>query len=153
MKKIPYSKYTPGSHKRKTYEMARRSDILTPYLVIPAYISFLICKLLKGLIFTCSLFWHFRHLTVSDFMKTVASTSHEAGKVMPPITCKANSTLGDVVHSLASKLVHRIYVVDGEEDEVIGVITLRDVISCFIYEPPNYFDDYLGFSAEELLKR
>ena len=100
-----------------------------------------------------SYLYNSRHLTVDDFIKTVASTSTEVGKVIPPITCKPNSTLGDIVHSLASKAVHRIYVVSGEEDEVVGVITLRDVISCFIYEPPNYFDNYLGSSAKELLKR
>lgn len=86
-------------------------------------------------------------------MKTVASVSQEVEKVSPAVTCKTNSTLGDVVHSLSSKAVHRIYVVAEDENEVIGVITLRDVISCFIYEPPNYFDDYLGGSAKELLKK
>ena len=71
---------------------------------------------------------------------------------MPPITCKVESTLGDVIHSLASMSVHRIYIV-GKDNEVVGVITLRDVISCFIFEPQNYFDDYFGFSVKELLKK
>lgn len=108
---------------------------------------------IRYLLLQPDLFSNFRHLTVNDFMKTVTSMSQEAGKVTPPITCKTNSTLGDVVHSLASKSVHRIYVAAEEEDEIVGVITLRDVISCFIYEPPNYFDDYLGYSAKEVLKR
>ncbi|KAH9609177.1 hypothetical protein KSS87_002403 [Heliosperma pusillum] len=91
--------------------------------------------------------------TFKDFIKTIATISQEVGKVMPAITCKLDVTLGDVIHNLASKVVHRIYVVTGKEDEVVGVITLRDVISCFIFEPPNYFDDYFGFSAKELLKK
>ncbi len=86
-----------------------------------------------------------------DFMHTIAS--QETGKVIPPITCKLDSTLGSVIHSLASNSVHRIYVVAGEEDEVVGIITLRDVISCFIYEPPNHFDDYFGFAVKEMLNK
>lgn len=92
----------------------------------------------------------FRKLTVMDFVHIIAS--QEAGKVVPPITCKPNSTLGSVIHKLASRSVHRIYVVAGEEDEVVGVITLRDVISCFIYEPPNHFDNYFGFAVKEMLE-
>lgn len=84
-------------------------------------------------------------------MNTVLATTQDYSKVMPPITCKLDSTLGTVIHSLASKSVHRIYVVDGEEDRVAGVITLRDVISCFIFEPPTHFDNYYGFSAKEML--
>lgn len=78
----------------------------------------------------------FRKLTVMDFMHTIAS--QETGKVIPPITCKLNSTLASVIHTLASKSVHRIYVVAGEDDEVAGIITLRDVISCFIYDPESF---------------
>ncbi|KNA25535.1 hypothetical protein SOVF_003620 [Spinacia oleracea] len=107
---------------------------------------------IRYLLLQPNLFSNYRHLTVNDFMKTVTSMCQEAGRIMPPITCKSDTTLGDVIHSLASKSVHRIYVV-AEEDEVIGVITLRDVISCFIYEPPNYYDEYLGYSAEVLLDR
>ncbi|XP_074274544.1 SNF1-related protein kinase regulatory subunit gamma-1-like [Silene latifolia] len=108
---------------------------------------------IRYLLLKPELFSNFRNLTVKDFIKTIASISQEVGKVMPAITCKVESTLGDVIHNLASKMVHRIYVVTGKEDEVVGVITLRDVISCFIFEPANYFDDYFGFSAKELLKK
>lgn len=108
---------------------------------------------IRYLLLKPELFSNFRYLTVKDFMKTIASTAQESGKVVPPITCKPDSTLGNVIHSLASKSVHRIYVVGEEEDEVIGVITLRDVISCFIFEPPNHFDDYFGFSVKEMLNR
>ncbi|KAH7570145.1 hypothetical protein ACOSP7_018114 [Xanthoceras sorbifolium] len=108
---------------------------------------------IRHLLLKPELFSNFRHLTVRDFMNTVVSTTRDSGKVMPPITCKLESTLGSVIHSLASRSVHRIYVVADKEDEVVGVITLRDVISCFIYEPPNHFDSYFGFSAKEMLNQ
>lgn len=102
---------------------------------------------IRYLLLKPELFSNFRDLTVNDFIKTIAAVSTEVGKVMPALTCKINSTLGEIIHSLASKSVHRLYVVSDEGDEVIGVITLRDVISCFIYEPPNYFDNYLSGST------
>ena len=85
-----------------------------------------------------------------DFMNTVVSTTEGTGRVTPPITCKPDATLGSLVHALASKSVHRIHVVNQSE-EVVGVITLRDVISCFVYEPPNHFDSYFSFSTKEML--
>ncbi|PIN04081.1 5'-AMP-activated protein kinase, gamma subunit [Handroanthus impetiginosus] len=98
------------------------------------------------------LFTNFRELTVKDFVVTITSaTNNTAGKSITPITCKHDSTLESVIDTLASKAVHRIYVVAGEQNEVMGVITLRDVISCFVKEPPNFFHDYFGFAAQELL--
>ncbi|GMY26057.1 SNF1-related protein kinase regulatory subunit gamma-1-like isoform X3 [Fagus crenata] len=108
-------------------------------------------KDIRYLLLKPELFSNFRKLTVMDFMHTIAS--QETGEVIPPITCKLDSTLGSVIHSLASNSVHRIYVVAGEDDEVVGIITLRDVISCFIYEPPNHFDDYFGFAVKEMLNK
>lgn len=87
-----------------------------------------------------------------DFMNSIAATSHNTGKVITPITCKPDSSLGTVIHTLASNSVHRIYIV-GDGDEVVGVITLRDVISCFIFEPPNHFDNYFGFAVQEMLSQ
>ncbi|XP_016478130.1 SNF1-related protein kinase regulatory subunit gamma-1-like isoform X2 [Nicotiana tabacum] len=106
---------------------------------------------IRFLLLKPELFSNFRQLTVTGFMNTVASVTHDATKVSTPITCKLDSALGNVIDTLASKLVHRIYVTAGEDDEVIGVITLRDVISCFIFEPQNFFDNYFGFSAQEML--
>ncbi|XP_021299605.1 SNF1-related protein kinase regulatory subunit gamma-1-like [Herrania umbratica] len=106
---------------------------------------------IRHLLLKPELFSNFRQLTVKDFMNTVVSMGQEFGRLTPPITCKVDSTLGSVIQSLATKLVHRIYVVAENEYEVIGVITLRDVISCFIFEPPNFFDSYFGFSVKEML--
>ncbi|XP_065863081.1 SNF1-related protein kinase regulatory subunit gamma-1-like [Euphorbia lathyris] len=99
---------------------------------------------IRHLLLEPQLFKNFRQLRVMDFMITVSSNK-EVGRVLPPITCKTDVTLGGVIDRLASNSIHRIYVVAGDGNEVVGVITLRDVISCFIYEPPNHSDDYFGF--------
>ncbi|XP_062160959.1 SNF1-related protein kinase regulatory subunit gamma-1-like [Alnus glutinosa] len=104
---------------------------------------------IRYLLLEPELFSNFRKLTVMDFLHTIAT--QEIGKAIPPIICNLDSTLGSVIQSLSSKSVHRIYAVAGD-DEVVGVITLRDVISCFIYEPPSHFDNHLGFSVKEMLK-
>ncbi|XWS69748.1 hypothetical protein CRYUN_Cryun04dG0206000 [Craigia yunnanensis] len=108
---------------------------------------------IRHLLLKPELFSNFRQLTMKDFMNTVVATGQEFGRLTPPITCKVDSTLASVIQSLATKMVHRIYVVAENENEVIGVITLRDVISCFIFEPPNYFDSHFGFSVKEMLNR
>ncbi|KAM7269079.1 hypothetical protein ACFE04_024576 [Oxalis oulophora] len=107
---------------------------------------------IRHLLLKPELFSSFRQLSVMDFMNVVTQIQ-ESGRVMPPITCTQDSTLGNVIHCLASKSVHRIYVTAGNEDAVVGIITLRDVISCFIHEPPNHFDDYFGFSVKEMLNQ
>ncbi|KAG5522388.1 hypothetical protein RHGRI_034539 [Rhododendron griersonianum] len=107
---------------------------------------------IRYLLLQPKLFSNFRQLTVMDFMNSIAATSHNTGKVITPITCEPNSSLGTVIHTLASNSVHRIYIVE-DGDEVVGVITLRDVISCFIYEPPNHFDNYFGFAVQEMLSQ
>ncbi|KAI4314202.1 hypothetical protein L6164_027135 [Bauhinia variegata] len=96
------------------------------------------------------LFSNFRKLTVADFMTTIVEATRETGRITHPITCKPDSTLGDVIHTLASHSIHRIYAVN-ENDDVMGVITLRDVITCFITEPSYHFDDYFGFAVREML--
>ncbi|KDP21218.1 hypothetical protein JCGZ_21689 [Jatropha curcas] len=105
---------------------------------------------IRHLLLEPELFTNFRQLTVSDFTQIISSTQ-ETGRVIPPITCKVDVTLGSVIHILASKSVHRIYAVAGNENEIAGVITLRDVIACFVYEPPNHSDNYLGFSVKDVL--
>ncbi|XP_022643281.1 SNF1-related protein kinase regulatory subunit gamma-1-like isoform X1 [Vigna radiata var. radiata] len=93
---------------------------------------------------------NFRQLTVMDFLKRIVSSSLQTGNAShQPITCKPDSTLQSVIHTLASQSIHRIHVVDGQ-DELVGVITLRDVISCFVTEPPYHFDDYYGFAVKEI---
>ncbi|XP_073035647.1 SNF1-related protein kinase regulatory subunit gamma-1-like [Primulina eburnea] len=108
---------------------------------------------IRFLLLRPELFASFRELTAKDFITTIASATDNIGKTATPITCKPDSTLGSVIDTLATMAVYRIYVVSGLDNEVIGVITLRDVISCFITEPPNFFDDYFGFAAKEILNK
>jgi CBS-domain-containing membrane protein len=85
-------------------------------------------------------------------MKTLGSTLPDSGEnclVSPPPTCTADASLGSVIDSIASRITHRIYVVYGEM-EVVGVVTLRDVISCFIHELQGYCDNILASAMEKL---
>ncbi|KAK8958240.1 SNF1-related protein kinase regulatory subunit gamma-1-like [Platanthera guangdongensis] len=84
----------------------------------------------------------FRHMTVRDFVEAIESTSSV-------LTCDSDALLGTVIDSLASRKVHRVYVEKG--GEVVGVVTLRDVISCFICEPPKYSEDFFLSMKEKLM--
>lgn len=109
-------------------------------------------KDIRFLLLKQKLFTNFRKLTVKDFLNTIAATSEENMKVVSPITCKLGSTLGDVISTLSSNSVHRIYVI-GDSNDVIGIITLRDVISCFITEPPNYSMEVHGYDVKDMLSK
>ncbi|RLN24916.1 SNF1-related protein kinase regulatory subunit gamma-1-like isoform X1 [Panicum miliaceum] len=100
---------------------------------------------IRFLLLRPDLFSNFRQLTVIEFMKTLGSTLPDSENclVQPPPTCAPDTSLGSVIDSIASRITHRIYVVDGDL-EVVGVVTLRDVISCFIHEPPGYCNIYLA---------
>ncbi|CAN6852133.1 unnamed protein product [Brassica oleracea var. botrytis] len=108
---------------------------------------------IRYLLLQPEVFSNFRHLTVRNFTTKIATAGEEYGLAIPAITCRPDSTLGSVINSLASRSVHRVYVGEGDENELYGVITLRDVISCFVSEPPNHFENCLGFSVKEMLKR
>ncbi|GFP80035.1 snf1-related protein kinase regulatory subunit gamma-1-like [Phtheirospermum japonicum] len=108
---------------------------------------------IRFLLLKPELFSNFRGLTVKDFITTVAAATNDTGRTVTPITCKPDSTLSNVIDTLATRGVHRIYMVADEHNEVLGVITLRDVISCFINEPPKFFDNYFGFAAQEILNQ
>ncbi|KAF2606539.1 hypothetical protein F2Q68_00046167 [Brassica cretica] len=108
---------------------------------------------IRYLLLQPEVFSNFRQLTVKTFAAKIATAGEKYGSASLAITCRPDSTLGSVINSLASRSVHRVYVADGDEDELYGVITLRDVISCFVSEPPNYFENCLGFSVKEVLNR
>lgn len=90
-----------------------------------------------------------------DFLKAIGPKNPISGSesVPPPVTCTADDSLRTVIERLATRSVHRIYVVDGDNMNITGIVTLRDVIACFVYEPPDHFDNYLGFAIEEMLNR
>ncbi|TKW15828.1 hypothetical protein SEVIR_5G213800v4 [Setaria viridis] len=107
---------------------------------------------IRFLLLRPDLFSNFRQLTIIEFMKTLGSTLPDSGNnclVKPPPTCAPDTSLGSIIDSIASRITHRIYVVD-DDLEVVGVVTLRDVISCFIHEPPGYCDSYLASAMENL---
>eukprot|EP00249_Psilotum_nudum_P013454 c24340_g1_i3 orf=304-1608(+) len=96
-----------------------------------------------------TLFEQHKSLKVLDFMKTVISTCKNSSSLimMPAVTCTLQSILSEVIDTLSSKGIHRIHVVD-DQSCVIGVVTLRDIISCFVSEPEHYFDGYIGGIAK-----
>lgn len=89
-----------------------------------------------------------RKLRVMEFLETVGSAIPDSGLDVPPLTCGPNDSLGSIIEKISSRYVHRIYVVEGTEPQMIGVITLRDVISCFITEPHENLDSILRSSVE-----
>ncbi|KAL0910107.1 hypothetical protein M5K25_021046 [Dendrobium thyrsiflorum] len=102
---------------------------------------------IRFLLLKPELFSGFRELTVMNFIKAIETTCPDSGTQLP--TCTPDTCLGSVIDSLASRSVHRIYVVNG--DEVIGVVTLRDVISCFIYEPPGYLEESFCSAIKDMV--
>jgi CBS-domain-containing membrane protein len=95
----------------------------------------------------CALILFGSHLTVLEFMQTIADVEAQTG-TSPPVTCAKTDSLGKVIETLASKNQYRIYVVD-ETTRLMGVITLRDIIACFVSEPPGFFDGYFGGAFKE----
>ncbi|CAK9195329.1 unnamed protein product [Sphagnum troendelagicum] len=90
-----------------------------------------------------------KELTVIDFMKTVMEQEPETG-MLPPTTCENTANLGDVIEMLAKKTLPRIHIVD-KSNQLVGVVTLRDIIGCFVSEPKDYFDDYFGGVFKETI--
>lgn len=101
----------------------------------------------RFLLLKSHLFARRSHLTVLEFMQTIAEVEAQTG-TSPPVTCAKTDSLGKVIETLASKNLYRIYVVD-ETTRLMGVITLRDIIACFVSEPPGFFDGYFGGAFKE----
>ncbi|KAJ4790946.1 5'-AMP-activated protein kinase subunit gamma-1 [Rhynchospora pubera] len=87
----------------------------------------------------------YRTITAKDFLTAIQSylAKHKPDSLVIKgvIGCKKNDTLKDVILKLDSKNIHRLYVT-GENNTLEGVVTLRDIISKLVYEPPNYFGDF-----------
>uniref|UniRef100_A0A1D1XEL3 SNF1-related protein kinase regulatory subunit gamma-1 n=1 Tax=Anthurium amnicola TaxID=1678845 RepID=A0A1D1XEL3_9ARAE len=87
----------------------------------------------------------YRSITAKNFLSAVRKYLEEHQETSPMllgvITCKRDDTIKDVILRLDSYKIHRIYVVD-EEENVEGVITLRDIISKLVHEPRRYFGDF-----------
>lgn len=97
------------------------------------------------LLLKTDLFTKHKALTVLEFMEILHSNSSASDppRMMPAITCTKNTTLISIIETLSEKCIHRIYVID-DQSHVIGVVTLRDIISCFVTEPTDLLDDHFG---------
>ncbi|KAH9317968.1 hypothetical protein KI387_019737 [Taxus chinensis] len=87
----------------------------------------------------------FRSVTAKAFFTAVRSylrLKQEASHLLEDvITCQKNDTIEKVILKLDNARIQRIYVVNGH-NELEGVVTLRDIISTFVEEPPGYFGDF-----------
>ncbi|XP_058093221.1 SNF1-related protein kinase regulatory subunit gamma-1 [Magnolia sinica] len=88
----------------------------------------------------------YRSITAKTFLTAIRSylEGHDdtsSPMLLGTITCQKHETIKDVILRLDSKKIHRVYVVD-EEGNLEGVITLRDIISKLVHEPPGYFGDF-----------
>ncbi|KAH7684811.1 5'-AMP-activated protein kinase gamma subunit protein, partial [Dioscorea alata] len=87
----------------------------------------------------------YRSIRAKDFVLLVRSylKEHEgtSPRLLGVITCKRTDTIKDIILKLDSYKIQRIYVVD-DEDNLEGVITLRDIISKLVHEPRGYFGDF-----------
>ncbi|KAF2311498.1 hypothetical protein GH714_024384 [Hevea brasiliensis] len=86
-----------------------------------------------------------RSITAKNFLTAVRSYLKEHHETSPMlsgmITCTKDHTIKELILKLDSEKIHRIYVVD-DAGNLEGVITLRDVISRLVHEPPGYFGDF-----------
>ncbi|XP_010250742.1 PREDICTED: SNF1-related protein kinase regulatory subunit gamma-1 [Nelumbo nucifera] len=83
--------------------------------------------------------------TAKNFLTSVRKyleDHHDASPMLRgTITCRRDNTVKEVILKLDSEKIHRIYVVDNDGN-LEGVITLRDIISKLVHEPPHYFGDF-----------
>lgn len=103
---------------------------------------------------TPELFKEHKSITVKNFVSEVRKhlkdreKEQEEENYPPPpflagqvITCRSDDTIKDVILKLDTHKIHRIYVVNEEQD-LEGVVTLRDIISKLVHEPRGYFGDF-----------
>ncbi|KAE8703519.1 SNF1-related protein kinase regulatory subunit gamma-1 [Hibiscus syriacus] len=87
----------------------------------------------------------YRSITAKNFLIVVRNYLEKHEKRSPMlsgmITCKRDETVKDLIQKLDSEKIHRVYVVD-DDGNLEGVITLRDIISRLVHEPPGYFGDF-----------
>ncbi|GMI67348.1 SNF1-related protein kinase regulatory subunit gamma 1 [Hibiscus trionum] len=87
----------------------------------------------------------YRSITAKNFLIAVKNylEKHDKGSPMlsGTITCKRDKTIKELIKTLDSQDIHRMYVVD-DDGNLEGVITLRDIISRLVHEPRGYFGDF-----------
>ena len=86
-----------------------------------------------------------RSITAKNFLIAVKKYLEEHDKRSPMlsgmITCTRDKTVKELIQTLDSEKIHRVYVVD-DDGNLEGVITLRDIISRLVHEPRGYFGDF-----------
>ena len=86
-----------------------------------------------------------RSITAKNFLIAVKKYLEEHDKRSPMlsgmITCTRDKTVKELIQTLDSEKIHRVYVVD-DDGNLEGVITLRDIISRLVHEPHGYFGDF-----------
>lgn len=91
------------------------------------------------------IYQNYRSISAKNFLSAVRNYLEEHQEASPMlqgvITCKRDDTIKDIILKLDSDKIHRIYVVD-EDENLEGVITLRDIISKLVHEPHGYFGDF-----------
>lgn len=84
-------------------------------------------------------------ITAKNFLTAVRSYLEEHQETSPMlrgiVTCHKDDTIKEVILKLDSEKIQRIYVVDKDEN-LEGLITLRDIISKLVHEPRGYFGDF-----------
>ncbi|XP_050376424.1 SNF1-related protein kinase regulatory subunit gamma-1 [Argentina anserina] len=87
----------------------------------------------------------YRSITAKNFLTAVRSHLEKQDEFYPlvstMVTCKRDDTIKDLIMKLDSEKIHRVYVV-GDNGDLEGVITLRDIISRLVHEPRGYFGDF-----------
>ncbi|PKA47434.1 SNF1-related protein kinase regulatory subunit gamma-1 [Apostasia shenzhenica] len=87
----------------------------------------------------------YRSITAKVFLRSIKSylDAHKdaSPRFLGVLTCHRDDTIKDIILKLDHEKTHRIYVVD-QEDNLEGVITLRDIISRLVHEPNGYFGDF-----------
>lgn len=87
----------------------------------------------------------YRSITAKNFLTAVRSHLQKQHEVYPMlstmVTCKRDDTIKDLILKLDTEKIHRVYVV-GDNGNLEGVITLRDIISRLVHEPRGYFGDF-----------
>ncbi|MBA0801867.1 hypothetical protein Gohar_012206 [Gossypium harknessii] len=87
----------------------------------------------------------YRSITAKNFLIAVKNYLEKHDKRSPmlsgTVTCKRDKTIKELIQTLDSEKIHRMYVVD-DDGNLEGVITLRDIISRLVHEPHGYFGDF-----------
>ncbi|KAF7838175.1 SNF1-related protein kinase regulatory subunit gamma-1-like [Senna tora] len=87
----------------------------------------------------------YRAITVKYFLTAVRSYLEKHKEAFPMlselVTCKNDCTIKELIQLLDHEKMNRVYVVD-DDGNLEGVITLRDIISRLVHEPPGYFGDF-----------